>query len=74
MAAAVDDEALQQSPASPSSHEPGCLMTGPCALALCVGGAVVVANTVARAEGVAAGSDRLPLSLTTSPELPPPRA
>jgi hypothetical protein len=74
MAAAVDDEALQQAPASQSSHAPDCLTMGPCALALDVGGAVVVASTVAQAQRVAAGSDTLPPSLTTSPELPPPRA
>ena len=74
MAGAVGEEALQPSPASPSSHEPGCLMMGPCALALDVGRVDVAANTVAQAQRVPAGSDRLPPSLTTSPELPPPRA
>jgi hypothetical protein len=73
MAAAVDSESLQQSPGSESSHAPDCLTMGPCALALDVGGAVVVANAVDHAQRVAAGSDRLPRSLTTSPELPPPR-
>jgi hypothetical protein len=71
MVAAGDEEALQQSPASESSHAPDCLTMGPCALALDVGGAVVVASTIAHAQRVVAGSDRLPPSLTTSPELPP---
>ena len=73
MAAAVDGESLQQSPASESSHGPDCLTMGPCALTLDVGGAAVVANAVAHPQRVTAGSDRVPPSLTTSPELPPPR-
>lgn len=75
MAATVDEEALQQVPASPSPHAPpDCLTMGPCALALDVGGVVVVATPAVHAQRVVAGSDRLPPSLTTSPELPPPRA
>jgi hypothetical protein len=74
MAAAAEDEALQQSPASESSHAPDCLTMGPCALTLDVRDPAVVANAVAHPQWVAAGSDRVPSSLTTSPELPPPRA
>jgi hypothetical protein len=74
MAAATDEEGLQQPPAPDQSHLPACLTMGPCALTLDVGGAVVVATAEGHAPPVVAGSDRLPPSLTTSPELPPPRA
>lgn len=73
MAAAANEESLQQSPDSESSHAPQCLTMGPCALTIDVGSVVVVASMGADAQRVVAGSDRLPLSLTTSPELPPPR-
>jgi len=74
MAAAMNEEGLQQAPAPDQSHAPACLTMGPCALTLDVGGAVVVATALGQAQRVVAGSDRLPPSLTTSPELPPPRA
>jgi hypothetical protein len=74
MAASQDLESLQQSPAPDQSHAPACLTMGPCALTLDVSGAAVVAAAVGPAQGVVAGSDRRPPSLTTSPELPPPRA
>ena len=74
MVAAGDEEALQQSPSSESSHAPDCLTMGPCALTLDMSGMMVVAAKVDKAEGVVAGSDHWPPSLTTSPELPPPRA
>lgn len=73
MAAAATGESLQQSPDS-ESHAPHCLTMGPCALTVDVGSVVVAATVGADAQRVAAGSDRRPLSLTTSPELPPPRA
>lgn len=74
MAAAANEESLQHSPDSESSHAPRCLTMGPCALTVDVGSVVIVAGTSADAQRVVAGSDRPPPSLTTSPELPPPRA
>lgn len=73
-AANVNDEALQQAPASQSSHAPGCLTMGPCVLTVDVSRAVTAAAPVQHAHDVAALSDHRPASLTLSPELPPPRA
>ena len=68
------EEALGQAPSPDTPHPPSCLTMGPCALTLDLSGVVVATATVGASQGVVARSDRLPPSLTTSPELPPPRA
>ena len=67
-------EAFGQAPAPGPSHPPACLAMGPCALTVDMSGMVVATASVGTGPGVVGGSDHLPPSLTTSPELPPPRA
>jgi len=74
MSAMSNHDTAQSAPDRDSTHAPACLTMGPCALALDVIEVVVTVEPRPDAQNVLAGSYRLPPSLTTSPELPPPRA
>lgn len=63
---------VDETPGTDSDH-PSCLMSGPCGLSADVG-VVITAALPGLTDGVSAGSDSAPLSLTTSPAIPPPRA
>lgn len=63
---------VDETPGTDSGH-PSCLMTGPCGLSVDVG-VVIAAALPVLTDGVYAGSDPAPVSLTTSPAIPPPRA
>jgi hypothetical protein len=67
-------DAVQSIPDSDTNHESACLTMGPCQLTIDIGRMVVAASTPGHPAGVMARPDQRPSSLTSSPELPPPRA
>lgn len=71
--AADETEAVDEAPPPDAGH-PSCLMMGPCGLSLDVGGVLTPPEATEHADGVLAHSDAVPASLTTSPDIPPPRA
>lgn len=67
-------DAVQEHPADDVPHAPDCLMMGPCVLMLDVGRAAISTTAAVPSGRVVAVSDNFPASLTTSPDIPPPRA
>lgn len=65
-------ETLDESPTEEAGHAT-CLMTGPCGLNVDLG-SVVIAAALPQRDVVQSGSVALPASLTTTPDIPPPRA
>lgn len=66
-------EAVDESPATDQTHT-ACPMMGQCVLTIDVSGASAGTGRLTDGDRVVAVSDRTPTSLTTAPELPPPRA
>lgn len=64
---------VNSAPADDTGH-PACFMVGPCGVSVDVDRIVDVAGAPIHVEGVRAHSDRTPASLTTAPDIPPPRA
>lgn len=71
--AATDGETVDTTPDADGAH-PGCVMAGPCGLTVDVGHVAASSVSVAHNESVVGLSDLLPPSLTTAPDIPPPRA
>jgi hypothetical protein len=65
-------DTIDEAPVTDSGH-PSCLMKGPCGLSVDVG-RMVAAALSHHADGVRATLDSALPSLTTSPDIPPPRA
>jgi hypothetical protein len=64
----------QAAPVDETPHAPACLTMGPCAVVLDLARFHSVPSAAPRVDHVVATSDRQPLSVGTTPELPPPRA